>query len=185
MNGSRRPSHGSRNAAGIRVRLSILSGYGQQGEAAQVAVWRLLEPDGRAWALEDAGGARHHALGHVDRTACLGEVAREREERLRALGLAPLGLVEAGVLERNRRVSRHHLEQSQVVGVELVEAELRDHDHAGDARSVSQRDGEQRLLDLRGPGDLLAELVTRSVDDEEGNAGLGDAARYAAAHARR
>ena len=115
----------------------------------------------------------------------LGEVAREREERLRALGLAPLRLVEAGVLERNRRVSCHHLEQAQVVGVELVEAELGDHDHAGHARAVPQRDGEERLLDLRGPGDLLAELVTRSVADEEGHAGLGDAARYAAAHARR
>ncbi len=115
----------------------------------------------------------------------LGQVAREREERLRALGLAPLGLVEAGVLERNRCMACHHLEQAQVVGVELVQAELGDHDHARDARSVPQRDGEQRLLDLRGPGDLLAELVTRSVADEEGHASLGDAARYATAHARR
>ena len=60
-----------------------------------------------------------------------------------------------------------HLEQAQIVGVELVEPELRDDDHAGDACAVLERDGEQRLLDLGRALDLLAELVPRGVADEE------------------
>ena len=78
-----------------------------------------------------------------------------------------------------------HLEQPQVVGVELVEPELRDHDHAGDARAVLERDGEERLLDLGRALDLLAELVVGGVVDEERRARLGDAARDSATDLRR
>ena len=44
----------------------------------------------------------------------------EREQRLRALGLSPLLLVEPRVLERDRRLAGEHLEQADVVLVELV-----------------------------------------------------------------
>ena len=126
-----------------------------------------LQPDGGAGALEDAGGAARDAFGHVRDVRCFGEVSREGEEGLRALGLPALRLVEPRVLERDGRVSCQHLEQPQVVCVELVEPELRDHDHAGDARAVLERDREQRLLDLGGSLDLLAELVLGGVVDEE------------------
>ena len=49
-----------------------------------------------------------------------GEVAPELEQRLRALRLAALGLVEARVLERDGRMAGEHLEQAQVVLVELA-----------------------------------------------------------------
>ena len=67
--------------------------------------------------------------------------------------------------ESDRRVAGHDLEESEVVAVELVESELRDDDDAHHARAELQRDGEQRLLDLRRSGDLLAELVVRCVPD--------------------
>ena len=43
-----------------------------------------------------------------------------------ALGLALLRLVEPGVLERDGRVTRQHLEQPHVVVVELADPELGD-----------------------------------------------------------
>ena len=76
------------------------------------------------------------------------DLVREGEQRLRALGLAPLLLVETRVLERDRRLAREHLEQAHVVLVELVEAELRDHDRAGHPRAVAQRHDRERLLEL-------------------------------------
>ena len=101
--------------------------------------------------------ARRDPLRDVGDAVRLRELARELEERLRALRLAALRLVEPRVLEGDRRVAGQHLEQPQVVGVELVEAELRDDDHAGHARAVLERDGEERLLDLGRADDLLAE----------------------------
>ena len=157
----------------------------KRGERLERAVHRALEPDRRARALEDARGAGRHPLGDVDDAGRLGELAREGEERLRALGLAPLRLVEPRVLEGDGRVPGHDLEEPQVVRVELVEAELRDDDDAGHACAVLERDGEQRLLDLGGAVDLLAELVARGVSDEERAAGLGDAAGDSAADLRR
>ena len=67
-----------------------------------------------------------------------------------------------------------HLEQTQLVLVELVEAELRDDDHADHGRPVEEWDGEQRLLDPRGPSNLDAELGLRRVAREERLARLGD-----------
>ena len=134
---------------------------------------------------EDARGARGRALGDVGDARRLGELAREREQRLRALRLASLRLVQPRVLERHRGVSGHDLEQPEIVGVELVEAELRDHDDAGHARAVLERHGEKRLLDLGGALDLLAELVLRSVADQQRDPGLGDTAGDPAADVRR
>ena len=82
-------------------------------------------------------------------------------------------------------VAGQDLEQPKIVRVELIEAELRDHDDAGDARPVPERHREERLLDLGGTLDLLAELVLRGVADQQGRAGLGHATRDAAADPRR
>ena len=100
----------------------------------------------------------------------------EREQRLGALGLAPLLLVEARILERDRRVAGEHLEQADVVLVELVEAELRDDDRAGDPRAVPQRHGGEGLLDLFGARDPVGELALERVRHEQRLAGLGDPA---------
>ena len=75
-----------------------------------------------------------------------------------------------------------HLEQPQVVLVELVEAELGDDDRADDARAVVERDGEDRLLDLRGAFDLDRELALGGVAEEERLTGLDDAACDPLAH---
>ena len=102
-------------------------------------------------AASRAVGADSSTMRSSDLVEALGsrELAAELEQRGRALGLAPRGLVEAGVLERDGGVAGEHLEQADVVLVELVEAELRDHDHADDARPVGQRHDDQRLLDQR------------------------------------
>ena len=128
-------------------------------------------------AAEDLGRSAHDALGDLGDVLGAGDVASELEQGGRALGLAALGVVQASVLERDGRVAREHLEHAQVVGVELVEPELGDDDDAVDARAELERHREQRLLDLGGARDLLAELAVGRVADEERLAGLGDAAR--------
>jgi hypothetical protein len=153
-----------------------------RGEALEGAVVCALEPDRRARALEDARCTAGHPVGDVDDPGGLGEVAGELEECLRGLGFAPLHVVEPGVLERDRRVTGHHLEQSEVVRVELVEAELRDDDDAGHPVAVLERHREQRLRDLGGSRDSLAELVLRRVSDEERLARLGDTSGDPASH---
>ena len=76
------------------------------------------------------------------------ERVRDLERGLGALGLEPLGLVEARVLERDGGVAAEHLEQADVVLVELVDAELGDDDGADHARAVAERDGDHRLVDV-------------------------------------
>ena len=73
---------------------------------------------------------------------------RDLERGLGALGLESLGLVQACVLERDRGVAAQHLEQADVVLVELVDAELRDDDGADHAGAVAERDGDHRLVDV-------------------------------------
>ena len=136
MYGSRRPSHGSRCSAGIADVGPRLVGR----EARRGA--RALRPPRLCSQTDVLGLARMPAAPVATRSATsaipdrLREVAGEREERLRALGLAALRLVQPRVLERDGRVPGQHLEEPQVVGVELVEAELRDDDDAGHARPV-------------------------------------------------
>ena len=125
---------------------------------------------------EDVGRARRDPLRDVGDAVRLCEIAGEREKSLRGLRLAALRLVEPRVLEGDGRVPGQHFEKPQVVGVELVEAELRDDDDAGHAQPVLERDCEERLLDLGRADDLLAELVASGVADEERVTGLGDAA---------
>ncbi len=95
------------------------------------------------------------------------QICREREQRFRAFGLSALLLVEPRIFERNRRLAREHLEQSDVVIVELVDPELRDHDRAGDPRPVPERHDRQRLLELGGAGDPVGELALECVRDEQ------------------
>src|SRR5262249_27501417 len=90
------------------------------------------------------------------------ELVRECEQRLRALGLPALLLVEARVLERDRRLAGEHLEQAHVVFVELVDAELRDHDRTGDARAVAERNDCERFLEVLRPRDAGAKSHSRA-----------------------
>ena len=128
---------------------------------------------------------RHHLREHAVEVRHGGELARQLEERLRALGLAPLRLVEARVHERDRDVAREHLEEPEVVRVELVEPELRDDDHADHGRAVEERHGEEGLLDLVGARDPDADRAVRGVAREERLAGRRDVPRDAVADARR
>ena len=146
---------------------------------------RALQPHRDARAAENARCARGRALGNVRDARCLGELAREREEGLRTFGLTPLRFVQTRVLECDRGMTGHDLEQPEIVGVELVQAELRDHDDSGHARPVLQWHREKRLLDLGGALDLLSELVLCSVADQQRDPGLGDTAGDPAADVRR
>ena len=82
------------------------------------------------------------------------------------IGLQPQALVQAGVLERDRRVAGEHLEQPQVALVELADAELRQEDDAGDAGAVAERHGDHRLVHLLRARDLDRELAVERVRDQ-------------------
>lgn len=92
-----------------------------------------------------------------------GELRRELEQRLRALGLATLLLVQPRVHERHGRVACEHLEQAQLVLVELVETEFRDDDHTDDGGAVEQRHREQGLFDLVRARNEDADVGVRSI----------------------
>src|SRR5205085_4776178 len=141
----------------------------------ELAGRRLLEPQRRPRRAEDRRGAVDDAVEDLVQPLRSRKLAPELEQRLRALGLAPLGLVEARVLERDRGLAGEHLEQADVVLVELIEAELRDPDDADHARAEAQRDVDLRLLDHVRPRHLTRVLAVRRVRDEERLAGLGDA----------
>ena len=105
------------------------------------------------------------------------QLARELEQRLRALGLATLALVETRVDERDGGVAGEHLEQPLVVGVELVETELRDDDDPDDLVAVDEGDCDERLLDALGSLDLPADAAVRGVAGAERLSRLRDAGR--------
>ena len=69
-----------------------------------------------------------------------------------------------------------HFHQTDVVLVELVQAELRDHDDADDARSVRQRHDDLRFVDGVGAWKHPRELTVRCIGDEQRLAGLGNSA---------
>ena len=121
-----------RQALAVKVAVAV------GGPHPDLASCRLLEPDrcarradGAGRQLDDPVDDRIHAFGTR-------ELAAEFEQRGRTLGLPSGGFVETGVLERDSGVAGEHFEQAHVVLVELVEAELGDHDHADDARPVGQ-----------------------------------------------
>ena len=125
-----------------------------------------------------------HPFEHALQPLRGGEVAPELEQRLRAFRLAALRLVETGVLEGDGRMAGKHLEEAQVVLVELFQAELGDDDRPRDARAVVQRDGDDRLLDPRGTGDLDRERARRRVVEQERLARLDHTAGQTLADAR-
>src|SRR5579862_3298316 len=127
-------------------------------------------------AAEDLRGEARHPRDDVVTLDERRELASELEERSRTLRLAPRRLEEARVLDRNGCVAGENLEQPHLVLVELVEAELRDDDHADDLRAVPERDGKERFLDRRRPFDLVPELGVRSVADDDRLADVGAAA---------
>ena len=77
-----------------------------------------------------------------------------------------------------------HLEQAQVVRVELVETELRHDDHADNGGPVAQRHRQQRLLDARRAGDPEADAAVRRVTGQERLARERHVARDTLADAR-
>ncbi len=149
-----------------------------------VAARGILEPERGVRRRDQLCRSLDDALEHALEPLGGREVAPELEQRLRALRLAPLRLVEARVLERDRSVAGEHLQQAQVVLVELAQAELGDDDRTGDAGAVVERDGDDRLLDLRGAGDLDRELARGRVVEQQRVAGLDDVAGQPLADAR-
>ena len=155
------------------------------GRAADQPAVRGRQPDGAASRPHDPSGSAHHLREHAVEVGHGGELARQLEERLRALGLAPLRLVESRVHERDRHVAREHLEEPEVVRVELVEPELRDDDHADHGGAVEERHGEEGLLDLVGARDPDADRAMSGVARQERLAGRRDVSGDAVADARR
>ena len=103
------PCRGAPAAAAVAARPQRLEVGGQLGE-----IHRACVPQ-RSW----SGNHEPSSLGNR---------VRELEPRLRVVGLAPHRRVQTRVLERDRSVAGEHLEQPQVVLVELAEAELREQD---------------------------------------------------------
>ena len=106
----------------------------------EVAARHILQPDRDPWRAEGMRGEVDDAVEDVVHALHGRNLAAEVEERVgdpeRFLGelrLLALGLVEARVLERDRGVAGEHLEEPDVVFVELAHAELGDHDCAADA----------------------------------------------------
>ena len=64
-------------------------------------------------------------------------------------------------------MAREHLEEPHVALVELVQPQLRDHDHADRPRAVEKRHGDHRLVDRARSWDLNRELAPVGVGDQE------------------
>ena len=79
-------------------------------------------------------------------------------------------------------MSGQHLEQTYVVLVELILAELRDDDDSEHTGGVAQRDCDDRLGDSRGSRDLHRILAVESVRDEDTTARQGDPTRDSLSH---
>ena len=93
----------------------------------------VLQPDRGARSAEDGRRELDDPLQNLREAFRSRELAAEVEQLLQVLGFPALRLVEPCVLERDGRVTAEHLEQTEVVLVELVDPELRDDDHADHA----------------------------------------------------
>jgi hypothetical protein len=71
-------------------------------------------------------------------------------------------------------VAGEHLEQADVVLVELVQPELGDDDHGHDSRPERERHDHLRLVDRVGAREDACELAVRGVPDQQRLAGLRD-----------
>ena len=109
------------------------------------------------WKRRD--GAIEHRRRVVGSRQRLGQ---PEQGRCRLGGFALL-LQQACVLEGHGRMRREDLEQADVVLFELVDPEVRQHDHAGHAIAHLHRHAEDRLLDLRGALDLDPDVVAERV----------------------
>ena len=70
-------------------------------------------------------------------------------------------------------MAAEHLEEPDVVLVELVDAELGDDDGADHAGAVVERDGDDRLVDVLGARDRDGEVAVERVREQDRLAGLG------------
>src|SRR5262249_8085489 len=84
----------------------------------------VLPPQRRARRRECRCGQLHDPVDDSVHSVGARKLAAELEQCRRALGLAALSLVEARVLERDRGVACEHLQQTDIVLVELVQTEL-------------------------------------------------------------
>ena len=112
---------------------------GPPAEALEAGLVTRREPERALGNVENPHRSLDDALGYRVELGAGRELARELEQRLRPVCLAPLGFVEACVREGNRGVPGEHLEKAEVVAVELVDPELRQHEHADDVRAVPER----------------------------------------------
>ena len=113
-------------AQGLRARANLVF-VAPESAWGEVAAGRVLEPDGDAWGAERAGRELDdavedvvHAVHGCDLAAEVEQGVGDPERFLGDLRLLALGLVEARVLERDRRMAGEHLEQADVVLVELA-----------------------------------------------------------------
>jgi hypothetical protein len=73
---------------------------------------------------EDLSRPRGDTLGDLGKLGQRRELLRQRQQCLGALGLAALRVEELGVDDGDGCVRSQHLQQPEVIGVELVEAEF-------------------------------------------------------------
>ena len=111
----------------------------------------------------------HGLLGDLFERARVRDRIGELEPGFCVIGLEPLGLVEARVLERHGRVSGQHLEQSQVALVELPHAQLGQEDDARDARAVAERHRDDGLVHALGARDQKRVLAVEGIGDSAPN----------------
>ena len=144
----------------------------------------VLEPERRARPVEEARRQLDRALEDLVERLGGRQPPAEVEQRvgdvervLGPLGLEPLCLVEARVLDRDGRVAAEHLEQADVVLVELGDAELGDDDRADHPRAVAERDGDHRLVHVVRAGDRLGEVAVERVVEQDRLAGACGTAR--------
>ena len=143
---------------------------------------RLADPRGRAREVEQVGERPDHLLQDAAGVAAPRERLRHAQQRARDLRRLSFLVEQPRVLERHGRRRRERLEQAEVVGVELVQPELRQHDRADHPVVEPHRDGQDRLVDLGRSLDLLRELAVVRVRGVDGLAGLGDPPGDALAH---
>ncbi len=127
--------------APLRKALAFLVGVPMQRARDDPAV-PVLHPDGGVGRVEQARSEVDDPLEDCVEARGRRELPAEAEQRGGTFRLAARRLVETCVLDGDGGVAGQHLEQADVVLVELIEAELRDDDHADDASAVPQRHGQ-------------------------------------------
>lgn len=150
-------------AAGTSPARPALLRETQGADEAERAVGGIPEVGRREPAGRDLGHGLGHAgqdgLGIVRAGQRLGE-AEQRRGRLRGLALPG---EEPSVLEGDRGVRGEDLDHPDVLVVEPIDAEAREHDRARHPLADLHRDDEDRLLGLGRPGDLHADRIAQGI----------------------